>query len=83
MNELLRKNIKVLPSYDDPVTLGNRFSNFFVTKISKIRESFNVTASRHRGYSDTSICPGMSNADVVSPLSEFNTVQDKDIRNVL
>ncbi|XP_063952043.1 uncharacterized protein LOC129274037 [Lytechinus pictus] len=41
VNNLLHKNVKFLPVYDNPLDLANRFSLYFVKKISDIRN--NVT----------------------------------------
>ena len=83
VNELLHKNVKVLPSYDDPATLGNRFGRFFVNKISKIRESLNIHVLPIGENNDIHVCTNASIVNVESNLSEFKMLKDEDIRRIL
>ena len=56
INRLLNNQGSPLPSYTDPSDLSNKFAQFFVTKIRKIREVLNCNNGNHpESYVDNCI----------------------------
>lgn len=68
VNNLLHKNVKVLPMYDNPTDLANRFALFFVNKISDIHNNVTGTPPREG-------CK-MCNTVYENDWNEFETVSE-------
>ena len=83
VNSLLHKNDRVLPLYEDPVKLGNRFGTFFVNKIHKIREGLKTTIPQIEGTTDTPVCTSTCNSNVMSDISEFKIMSEENIKCIL
>ena len=73
MNELLNNQGKPLPSYNDPSKLSNKFAQFFVGKIRKIRQDMVIDIDNP---SDPSV------ADCIH-LSQFREVAMADVRRII
>ena len=70
---------RVLPSYTCPVSLANKFNNYFVEKIEKIRNNF-PDAPRLRGGIDTYEGPIMSEFSLVSPEGLKKIILSKPVK---
>ena len=57
---------KVLPSYSAPAVLANKFNNYFIAKIEKIRKSFTVPSHKLNCNLDLYAGPVMSEFSFVS-----------------
>ena len=77
VNNLLHKNVKLLPVYDNPTDLANRFSLFFAKKISDIRNNVTGTPSQ-----DSGSCQIVS-AVHENVLSEFEAVSEDNVKRIV
>ena len=57
--------------------------DFFVNKISKIKESLNTHVLSIGGNNDIPVCTNTSIVNVESNVSEFKMLKDEDIRRIL
>ena len=77
INNLLHKNVKVLPMYENPTDLANRFALFFVNKISDIHN--NVTGIPPRSSEGCRMC----NTVYENDWNEFETVSEDNIKRII
>ena len=71
-----------LPSHNSIDELTNAFSNFYVTKIEKIRTEI-ITAETHSNCNNIDILLDSEYCQVRKPLSDFVPASEDEIRNII
>ena len=72
---------KVLPSHTSPIVLANKFNDYFIEKIEKIRQGFRVLTRPLMDGLDTYLGPVMTEFALVSPECLKKIVLSKPIKS--
>ncbi len=83
LGNVMHQNIKALPSFDSPDNLSNKFAEYFIDKVVKIRTSIDSNVSTNVVSDQSSVSATAIGDGLVTPLNGFRVLKESEIHEII